>query len=304
MRAFFARVTLLFFAICCRSPLPPRQRRRRLPCDVPWQWTQCGQDGTARFHPRMIPFTGNPGIQVQVPCDASPLDYFQLYMSNDIIDHLVTETNRYASQYTERERENLTNFSNARNWTETTHDEMCAFLGLIMLMGVVHKPRLNMYWSNDDLLNTPIFRDTMPRDRCYLLLKFFHCANNSNRQSGDRLFKIRELVDMIRHRCQTVFYPYQDMCVDESLICFKGRLCFKQYMKSKRSRFGVKIYQVSTCDGIVNDFIIYHGNMNDELVDIDGLLVTERIAVSLLQPYLGHGHRCVKLQVTFGSSAV
>jgi hypothetical protein len=177
----------------------------------------------------VIPFTGNPGVQADLPADPSPLDYFQLYITTGIIGHLVAETNRYAAQYLESEGPNLKAYSNAKNWFPTTPDEMLAFLGLVVLMGVVFKPRMYMYWSNDDLFNTPIFNDTMPRDRFYLLLKFFHCTDNNNRQGNDRLFKIRDVVNMIRRNCQSVYYPSQDMCVDESLLLYKGRLSFKQY---------------------------------------------------------------------------
>ena len=34
--------------------------------------------------------------------------------------------------------------------------------------------------------------------------------------------------------------PFKNVSIDESLLLFKGRLCFKHYIPCKRSRFGLK----------------------------------------------------------------
>ena len=95
---------------------------------------------------------------------------------------------------------------------------------------------------------------------------------------------------MMKRRCSEVYYPGKKMSVDESLVLFKGGLSFKQYIKSKRARFGIKLFQLCTSDGIVLDYIIYHGNMVPELTEIEDALTTERIAATLMQRYLGKGH--------------
>jgi len=41
-----------------------------------------------------------------------------------------------------------------------------------------------------------------------------------------------------------------EMCrLNESLVLFKGRLHFRQYIKAKRARFGIKLYELYTSDG-------------------------------------------------------
>ena len=70
---------------------------------------------------------------------------------------------------------------------------------------------------------------------------------------------------MTRRRCSEAFYPRKKLSIDESLVLFKGRLSFKQYIKFKRARFGIKYYQLCTTDGIVLDYVIYHGGMTNEL---------------------------------------
>ena len=55
------------------------------------------------------------------------------------------ETNRYADQFVQQNKDNLREFSRVHAWKNTTIEEMRTFFGLLGLMGVVHKPRLDMY---------------------------------------------------------------------------------------------------------------------------------------------------------------
>ena len=49
------------------------------------------------------------------------------------------------------------------------------------------------------------------------------------------------------------------MSVGKSLVLFKGRLHFRQYIKTKRARFGIKLYELTTSDGITLDALVYCG---------------------------------------------
>ena len=71
---------------------------------------------------------------------------------------------------------------------------------------------------------------------------------------------------MIKERCFQVFYQGNIVSIDESLVLFKGRLSFQQYIKSKRARFGIKWYQLCTFNGIPLDFTVYHGNTAPQLL--------------------------------------
>ena len=67
------------------------------------------------------------------------------------------------------------------------------------------------------------------------------------------------------------------------------RLNFKQYIKTKRARFGIKFFQVVyLLIVIVLDYIIYHGNMAPQLVEMEeNSLTTNRIPATLMKKYLG-----------------
>jgi len=136
----------------------------------------------ATFVPPDIPYTSQEAINVSLPPTANALDYFRLYVTDDILDLIVRQTNTYADQYIAGN--DLKPHSPAQNWVRTDRDEILAFIGLSILMGVVYKPRIHMYWSTDAIYQTDIFSNVMSRDRYLLLLRFLHFENN---ESVDRL---------------------------------------------------------------------------------------------------------------------
>ena len=129
------------------GPQPCRERgrraRRRLPL---WQWNRIYPRGP--YLPRNIHFTGNEGIQVPMLPNPTTEDFFKLYINAEIIDHIVTQTNLYAQQYTEREQNNLRPHSLVKQWKPTGREEMIAFIAILIMMGIIHKPRIKMYWYN------------------------------------------------------------------------------------------------------------------------------------------------------------
>ena len=75
-----------------------------------------------------------------------------------------------------------------------------------------------------------------------------------------------------------MYYLGKKLSIGKSLVLFKGRLNFKQYIKTKRARFGIKLFQLCTSDGIILDYIIYHGNMAPQLAEMEeNYLNTDRI---------------------------
>jgi hypothetical protein len=144
------------------------------------------------------------------------------------------------------------------------------------------------FWSTDDLIDTPFFRKVMSRDRFFAILKMLHFSNAE--QSGDELNKIRFVVDFLRRKFKNVFQPFKDLCIDESLMLWKGRLSFKQYIPSKRHRFGIKLFIL--CDvetKFIVDFIVYTGS-ETEINHIPNLGISGSVVSTLLSDFLNKGH--------------
>jgi hypothetical protein len=79
------------------------------------------------------------------------------------------------------------------------------------------------------LIMTPIFNDLFPRHRYFAILRYLH-FNNTEQQEDDRLDKVNPVLRDLEETFSNSFYPYQNVCTDEGIVPFKGRLKFKQYI--------------------------------------------------------------------------
>ncbi len=88
-------------------------------------------------------------------------------------DLIKEESNRYAGTC-------ITNNLIGRVWNDTTVEELKAFVGTLILMGIVRLPRLELYWStNFPLISTPGISNIMPKTIFEQLFRFFHLNDNS-----------------------------------------------------------------------------------------------------------------------------
>lgn len=159
-----------------------------------------------------------------------------------------------------------------------------------------------MYWSTDPLYATPIFPAVMSRNRYELLLRYLHFNDNSNLppasdQDRDRPFKIKPLLDHLFEKFQTSYEPHREVSVDESLMLWKGRLLFKQYLPLKCHRFGLKLYKLcESTTGYTYRFQVYAGKDSQftlppgVLTPTCPLSATEKIVWFLMLPLLNKGY--------------
>ncbi len=85
-------------------------------------------------------------------------------------------------------------------------------------------------------------------------------------------------------------YPHKNLVIDESLMLWRGKLLFKQYIPSKRHRFGVKLFILCDCKTkFILDFIIYTGSTT-EIKDFPSLGISGSIVMTLMEKYLHVGY--------------
>lgn len=95
--------------------------------------------------------------------------------------------------------------------------------------------------SNDN------FRCVMSSRRFESLLQFIH-INDSRKQPAagepgyDKLYKIRPLLNILLKNYRDSYTPSEYISIDESMIGFKGRLAFLQYMPKKPQKWGMKAW--------------------------------------------------------------
>lgn len=228
---------------------------------------------SGNFIPKLFDFDGSEsGLSSNVPQNSNydQLFFFELFFDEKLIDMIVEQSNKYHDSIPVRCKD-----SNKRKhqkaWIDIDRKEMYVFLATFLLMSAVKKSKMQEYWSRDPLIETPMFRKIMPRDRFFAILRALHFNDNEKQVSGDRLFKMKPVMELLKERFSFYINAYKNLAIDESLMLWKGRLCFKQYISSKRHRFGVKLFILCDCEtGAILDFIVYTGS-NTEMTSFEDL---------------------------------
>lgn len=217
------------------------------------------------------------------------LNSFTLFFSEELVQNISLQVNNF--QNYSQQQGNIGDHSRITKWTETNMAEIYCFLAVSLLMPQVKKSKINDYWSTDIFLSTPIFSQIMSRDRYLILLKMLHFSDNNNVDKEDSLFKLRMIIDHLKSTYKRLLYPFRNVCIDESLMLFKGRLSFKQFIPSKRHRFGIKLFLLCDCEtGYILDFIIYTGAKTEIKSFDEELGKSGNIVYTLMEPYLNKGH--------------
>lgn len=210
----------------------------------------------------------------------TPYDSFSLFIDDEVLNLLVTETSRYANDLrsTPRDPKSILNI-----WVDVDIVEIKIFLGLVMWMALNPLPSLARYWSKIEMYQTNIPK-YMTRNRFELLLRNFHFSNNQTCPRGDRPNSVRGLVDMLVSKYKLCNIQEKNVCIDESVIPFVERLSFRPYINNKRHRYGIKIFKLCINGGYNIGFKMYAGQES-----IPGVAVSTKIVMEFAADNLDEG---------------
>ncbi|XP_067122211.1 piggyBac transposable element-derived protein 4-like [Centruroides vittatus] len=255
--------------------------------DVPSEknWMELNVDNPPPPPPK-FPFRGSPGCKF-TPTDAfDPLEYFLLFFDLQLINIIVSETNNFAMQQARSSRD---------QWEPVTDKEMYIFLTICMLQGLLYKPAERMYWSRNDLLHTPIFSKLMTKKRWMDIKQNLHFTDNNSfnaeTHENPKLWKIWPIAKNLNLKFSRLYTPEKNISIDESLLLFKGRLSWRQYIPQKRARYGVKFYMLcESSSGYLYNFLIYTGKGTCLNQKYGNMLYTSQVVLTLLEPLLDKGY--------------
>ena len=135
----------------------------------------------------------------------------------------------------------------------------------------------------------------MTRNRFQKVLQF---ADNSNYDATypgrDKLFKVRDIVEFLVYCFKTVYIASAKISKDKQLLLYKRRLSFKQYIPSKRPRFGIKLVSLCEDSGYLWNSFLYLGKTtsNGNQPQLKRRIGKSNVAVtSLLSDLLGLGYK-------------
>lgn len=128
-------------------------------------------------------------------------------------------------------------------WTKLENEEMYNFIALHLLSGLAKCPHITDYWSYNILCDGPnVFNKyIMSRNRCLSILKFIWFSLPKAARKHAPLSRLGIYMTMLKDYCMTLVDPGPVFVTDDRFMLFKCRLHFRQYIKTERSRFGIKL---------------------------------------------------------------
>lgn len=223
----------------------------------------------------------------------TPAEYLQLLIDDKLIDEVVRYTNLKGAalastpKKVQKGRPVPKRVRAPTAWKELNREEFLQFLGLSLLMGNIQMPTIKHYWKRKSKMYChPFFGETMPRNRFIEILQALRFYDIT----AIDVPKVDKIVPIVKHFLENfrkVYSPPKQLAIDEALLGFKGRLSYKQYIPLKRSRFGIKLYELTSSSGYVLDIILYTGK---------GTVTSSKhghsyaVVRKLLNGYLNKGH--------------
>ena len=99
---------------------------------------------------------------------------FSHLFSNTILEYIVEQSNLYAQQTMGAAKYNT--------WQIVTLEELKAYLGFNLLMGLVWLPEIEDYWKQDCFFHYAPIADQISRDRFREISRYLHFCDNSTWQ--------------------------------------------------------------------------------------------------------------------------
>ena len=177
------------------------------------------------------PFTEAVGPTFDIP--ASPCEVFQHFFTDEICSMITQQTNLYASQVMGAERYST--------WEKVTVDELRAYFGFSILMGLVQLPAINDYWRRDLYFHYSPIADRISRDRFRDIHRYLHFTNNSTlpvrgEPGYDCLGKVHPVMTALQELFLDKYYPHCEQSINEAMIPSKVDLASNSTCQQSRSR--------------------------------------------------------------------
>ena len=202
---------------------------------------------TTNFEPNLPPFDGQFKLKdsIHLPKYSSPFDFFSLFFTQEIVDHIVQQSNLYRTQ------------QNFKQELMTSQD-LYRLIGFLFYSSLYSLPRKSDYWSAS--LGPDIVMKNTTRDRIFQLLRSLHFGdNNLQTQPCD---KIEPLIHLFNKQCGSVVDQEKNISVDEQIVRFKGKTApksYKQYMPKKPVKRGFKLWCLSGVSAYTYKVKLYRG---------------------------------------------
>ncbi|KAK9301918.1 hypothetical protein QLX08_005916 [Tetragonisca angustula] len=126
----------------------------------------------------------------------------------------------------------------------------------------------------------------MSRNRFELILANLHFGNNEAIGQNNGLGKVLPLIRILIDNYQKIFSPGPDIVVDETMVAWRGRLIFRQYVPTKSHKYGIKLFKLRSTQGYTWFAKIYAGRDTNGIRQVG---ITEEVRTELVDKLLNEG---------------
>ena len=208
------------------------------------------------------------------------LFFFNLIFTKNFVENLVKNTNEYTDKVINAFRPLQRRYT-WNNWKNVDVDEMKKFIGIIFSMGIITLPAYKKYWSTNILYKNEHFPSAVSRERFKTIIRFFNFGKKPHFEN-DRLSNIWMILDHLSDVMRELVTSEKNLSIDESMMLWRGKLVFSQYITNKHHKYGIKFYKLCTYDGLVLTAEAYGGQgFNDE----NNLGQTAATVLKLMTPF-------------------
>ena len=150
-----------------------RQRGKRQSAgesdELQWMYGEVQHSAEGQATPRNLPrFSSSCGPTLRTKQATTPLQVLQLFLTKAILEEIVRQTKIFAAQ--------------KKADFEFCYEELLAFIGITIAMGLLKLPQIRDYWSKHEILATPWFPAIMSRDRYFQILQYLHLVDSSQQK--------------------------------------------------------------------------------------------------------------------------
>lgn len=233
---------------------------------------------------------GNPDDEIELPFTKTtrvkeviadtPISYFEAIFNNDLLSLITRSTNEYGEYL--KTTSTAVN-SRAKSWKPISCGDLKLFFGLLFHMGFIKINRLSDYWKRDIFFHQSVYSDAMSRNTFLLILRML-CVNMGGTTS---YCKIKPMIDFFNKRMLDLYYPTKHLVIDESMMLWRGRLLFRQYMKGKKNKYGLKFYVLADQLGVAQKIHLYGGARD---LFVGGSNHVKKVVLYLMNEYINAGH--------------
>ena len=172
------------------------------------------------------------------------MDIFNKFFTNEFFKYICDQTNNYAYE------------NNLNKDKAITTEDIKNYFFILIYVSVIKLPQIDMLWTKSEFYST-IVPKVMTLYKFKKITQYFHVGAVGG---ADPMSKLNLIISYFNEKWKENYYYGQMSTIDECMAAFKGKTRFRQYIKSKHKKRGIKFFaQSNSLTGYLYSVIPYTG---------------------------------------------